>query len=233
MKKCLIACLMALSMMTSGVAKAGDSVDLIVNAAESGDVESQYLLSKLYEIGELGLEKDDAKAGYWLKKAYDAGNLDARCDVAGHYLEGSDGYPQDFDKAFSLLKENAKQKHPASMREIGRLYDQGFAGFITQDERQAFNWFLRAVDVDDSLAAVYLGYYYEMGKGGLKQDYAKAMTWYQKGVSQFQPSAMNNIGVMYYHGKGVPRNVKEAERWWRMAVKFGSQDAQRNLDALH
>ncbi len=203
MKKFLIACLIGLSVTVSNVAVAGDSVDLIINAAKSGDAESQYFLAKLYETGAGDLEKDSTKALYWLKKAGEAGNLDALCDIAKHYLEGTDGYPKDFEKAFSLLQENARKKHPASMREIGRLYDQGFAGFVMQDERQAFDWFLRAADVDDSLAAVYLGYYYEMGKGGLKQDYAKAMTWYQKGVSQLQPSAMNNIGVMYYQGKTI------------------------------
>lgn len=233
MKKFFIACLIGLSVMATDITAAGDSVDLIINAAESGDAESQYFLAKLYGTGAGDLEKDKGKALYWLKKASDAGNLDAQCEVAVYSLHGKEGHPADKAKAYAMLQENARQKHPASMREMGRLFDRGLAGFVTQDERQAFNWYLQAAEADDSLAAVYLGYYYEMGKGGVKQDYAKAMTWYQKGVSQLEPAAMNNIGVMYYYGKGVARDIKEAERWWQMAVKFGSQDAQRNLDALH
>lgn len=232
MKRFLIAWFLALSITASGIARTGDSVDLIINAAESGDDESQYFLAKLYETGAGDLEKDNAKAAYWLKKASDAGNLDARCEVAVRYLHGIDGYPIDKAKAFAMLQENAKQNHPASLREMGRLFDAGMAGFITQDERKAFNWFMRAAEVDDSLAAVFLGYYYEMGKGGVKQDYAKALTWYQKGVSQLDPSAMNNIGVMYYHGKGVARDIKEARRWWQIAAKFGSKDAERNLEII-
>ena len=232
MKRFFIAFLVALSIVASCIVRAGDSVDLIINAAESGDAESQYFLAKLYETGAGDLEKDSAKAAYWLKQASDAGNLDARCEVAIRYLHGIEGYPINKAKAFAMLQENAKQKHPASMREMGRLYDKGLTGFVQQDERQAYSWFLKAADVDDSLAAVHLGYYYEMGKGGLKQDYAKAMTWYQKGVSQLEPIAMNNIGVMYYHGKGVARDIKEARRWWQMAAKFGSQDAERNLEIV-
>ncbi len=232
MTKCFVAGCLALALAFSGTASAGDSIDLIINAAKSGDAESQFFLSKLYETGAGDVKKDSAKAAYWLKQAAEAGNLDARCEVAVHYLNGTGGYPQDKAKALAMLQENTQKKHPASMRELGRLYDMGLAGLVTQDEHQALEWFKKAADADDSRAAVYLGYYYETGKGGLKQDYGEAVTWYQKGVSQLEPMAMNNLGVMYYHGKGVARDLKEAKRWWQMAVKFGSQEAKRNLEIL-
>ena len=232
MTKCLVAGCLALSLAFSGATSAGDSVDLIINAAKSGDAESQFFLSKLYEIGAGEVTQDSAKAAYWLKQAADAGNLDARCEVAVHYLNGTGGYPQDKAKGLAMLQENIKQKHPVSMRELGRLYDMGLAGLVTQNEHQALGWFKQAAEADDSRAAVYLGYYYETGKGGLKQDYGEAITWYQKGISQLEPMAMNNLGVMYYHGKGVDRDHKEAKRWWQMAAKFGSQEAKRNLEIL-
>jgi len=46
------------------------------------------------------------------------------------------------------------------------------------------------------------------------------------------PSAQCSLGNRYYLGQGVPRNNKEAARWFRKAAEQGHASAQFNLGAL-
>jgi uncharacterized protein len=44
--------------------------------------------------------------------------------------------------------------------------------------------------------------------------------------------AQNELGTRYYQGKGVPRNLAEAERWYRLAVRQANVPAINNLGLL-
>src|ERR1700692_2745247 len=45
--------------------------------------------------------------------------------------------------------------------------------------------------------------------------------------------AQYSLGVMYGNGQGVPRNEKEAARWYRLAAEQGDADAQFNLGYMY
>ena len=45
-------------------------------------------------------------------------------------------------------------------------------------------------------------------------------------------SARFNLGMAYYNGDGVPKNARQASRWFRLAVKQNFSEAQYTLGAL-
>ena len=53
-----------------------------------------------------------------------------------------------------------------------------------------------------------------------------------KAAEQGDAKAQYNIGNMYLQGQGVPRNYKEALRWFMKAAEQGFADAQFNTGAL-
>ena len=46
-------------------------------------------------------------------------------------------------------------------------------------------------------------------------------------------TAQFNLGIIYADGEGVPQDLKEAEKWWRMSAEQGHSDAQKNLGVMY
>jgi len=64
-------------------------------------------------------------------------------------------------------------------------------------------------------------------------DYKTALEIWQPLADQGNARAQNNLGVMYENGKGVPQNIAEAVRWYRLAAQQGYAGAQNNLGLIY
>ena len=53
----------------------------------------------------------------------------------------------------------------------------------------------------------------------------------RKAAEQNEPAAQYSLGLMYDQGTGVPRNLSEATRWYRLAAKNGDPDARAVIRA--
>ena len=63
----------------------------------------------------------------------------------------------------------------------------------------------------------------------VKADFNKWKSLAEQGNSE----AQYNIGRMYYKGDGVPKDYKEAVKWYRKAAEQGSADAQHYLGYIY
>ena len=73
-------------------------------AAERGHVESQYVLSTMYEVGK-GVEKADDEALFWVKKAAEQGHAYAQANLSyRHYSAG------EFAEAFTWCQRAADSR---------------------------------------------------------------------------------------------------------------------------
>jgi len=70
----------------------------------------------------------------------------------------------------------------------------------------------------------------EAAKSG---DFAAAIREWLPLAEQGLTVAQFNIGLLYQTGSGVPRNLKEAARWYELAGKQGDPRAQTNLGFLY
>ena len=68
---------------------------------------------------------------------------------------------------------------------------------------------------------------YQTGSGAYERgDFATALREWNPLAEQGHALAENNLGVMYYNGQGVPQDYKAAVKWYTLAAKQGSVDAQ-------
>lgn len=53
-------------------------------------------------------------------------------------------------------------------------------------------------------------------------DYAAALREFRPLAERGDAGAQHNLGVMYTHGHGVPKDDREAVKWYRRAAKQGN-----------
>jgi len=79
------------------------------------------------------------------------------------YLKG-DGVDVDIDIAVKLLRKSAEQGNLASMLQLGEMFGNG--NIVTQDYKEAFYWYDKALKMHDNVTALFhVGLYYYKGYG--------------------------------------------------------------------
>jgi len=74
----------------------------------------------------------------------------------------------------------------------------------------------------------------QRGWDALKRgDYAIALREWEPLAKQGIAVAQNNLGTMYYNGEGIPKNDKEAVKWYRLSAEQGHASAQYYLGQLY
>ena len=64
-------------------------------------------------------------------------------------------------------------------------------------------------------------------------DYTTALREMKPLAEQGDAKAQNYLGQMYIRGHGVPKNHREAARWFRKAAEQGEADARHNLGLMY
>jgi TPR repeat protein len=105
------------------------------------------------------------------------------------------------------------------------LYRFG-CGVVPEDTQQELDWFLRAADHGNSMAAAWLGNYYDDRKTG---DPAKAFRWYMQAAADHNAVAEFNVGSLYETGEGVERSDASAALWYRKALDHSQADPRDHI----
>ena len=64
-----------------------------------------------------------------------------------NYMNGSEGYPVDIDKALKLINLAVEQRHPTTLHYMGLLYKDGVDGFVPQSDSKTLNFMKQAADL--------------------------------------------------------------------------------------
>jgi TPR repeat protein len=107
----------------------------------------------------------------------------------------------------------------------GEWFSRGHAAWEAGRLLSAFRLFLIGAKAGDSACQQNLGYFYEEGIGvSIATD--KAIYWYGRACKEGRSAAAAyNLGLIH-RGRG---NHKEAERFFKCAVKYGDPDALLEL----
>ncbi|WP_445006005.1 tetratricopeptide repeat protein [Halomonas mongoliensis] len=145
-------------------------------AAKQGAAEAYDQLAIAYIEG-LGVEKDASKYEEYLAEAAERGMSSARLDIMNLYRYGDPdlGVEKNEEKYLYWLEGNAEAGYPFSMITLSLRYREG-RGFEVDYER-AFEWIMRAVELDDLTAQRMAGEYFEKGIV-VDQDLVKAYILY-------------------------------------------------------
>ncbi|CAG8552652.1 10882_t:CDS:2 [Ambispora leptoticha] len=109
---------------------------------------------------------------------------------------------------------------------LGFFYEESF-GTIS-DPQQAFIWYLRAAEHNDSLGQNQVGDKFLNGYG-TEMSHEKAFYWYQKALDNNCSSAKHNLGICYRFGIHVKKNDRHALYWYSKSAEMGDELGKRAL----
>ncbi|KAJ3245094.1 hypothetical protein HDU78_009933 [Chytriomyces hyalinus] len=178
--------------------------------AESGDVQSKFVLGMLYLNGSKQSPKDQATALSWLVQAHVGGHSNATLQLGDLFFEGTQ-YPKDYKKATSyylalMRSENTLMDPENTMVQVnlGRCYYQGGFG-IQKNVEKAVKFFDRAAEAGNSSAQFYLAGCYARGDS-VQKDQKKALALYEKASLQGHKQAAAVLRKLT--SSGSPTEVK-------------------------
>ena len=111
--------------------------EVLLEKAESGNVEAQLELADIYDAG-----REYSTALSWFRKAADNGDAYARLLLGKHYAEGK-GIEKNTDEALEWYRKSADQGYVLAQFYLGEAYVE------KQNYQEAYFWYRRAAAVID------------------------------------------------------------------------------------
>lgn len=72
------------------------------------------------------------------------GNAESQCALGEFYMDGINGFQQDYVQAAKWLRKAAEQGHSEAQNNLGLLYSQGNG--VPQDPVEAVKWYRKAAE---------------------------------------------------------------------------------------
>jgi TPR repeat protein len=202
------------------------AVAATIYAAFSGAEEKGLTDAQLFNPRYASFEAKGAAPAELLKKAQE-GNVFAQAGLAERYKFGKDGFPQDNTQYFEWARKAAGLGHPWARLESGICYFHGIG--TSRDYVKALVMFrIEAVDSNDPVAQLYMGFLSNGNHGLPKNDEVAAM-WFRRSADQGNAEAASCYAIHLMNGFGVPKDSVAAIKYLRIAVNSGMTAAMTNL----
>lgn len=144
------------------------SIPELIQKANGGDPDSQYLLGLAYDVGN-DVPRDLAAAMTWYHRAAESGHVEAQSSV-GSALQAEKRYTE----ARAWYEKAAAQGHPRGISSVAALYNAGLG--VKQDSGRAFELWTRAAELGWAEAMWSLSNLYRVGALGAR-DLTSACAW--------------------------------------------------------
>lgn len=232
------------------------TIACIKRAAESGAMDAQYALGKLYESGRIAGQSSQLAVG-WYQCAANQGHCQAQCALGLQFLDGK-GVAKDVSQARDWFLKAAQQGDAKAQWNLALMLISGTAA-VKKDLKQAFvlcqtaaqqgfvpaqaslgilfakmkkpvkaaQWWHLAAEKGDPEAQFNLAGAYMTGKG-VDQDKSVALNWLVKAAEQGVVNAQSKLGLLFATGDGVARDPIEAHKWFLLAGDSGDVAALSN-----
>lgn len=219
--------LLAEAKAASDVGELAQALALYRDAAETGSVEAEVQLARLYLEGGEGLDTDYAAALVWAERAASVGDTRGMVYLGKIWMEGL-GANANSETALSWFVRADAQGDGKAARYIGLIaLDQA-------DPDTAAEWFRKGAEGGDITSQYYLGRAYQRGEG-VAQDFAAAMQWYKAAAERgdlIASDGMVGMASLYAAGQGVPHDTARARELYEQAATLGNERAQDALRGL-
>ena len=133
-------------------------------AAKQGAAEAYSELARIYRDG-MGVKKSISRFEEYLAEAGGRGLLSARSHLLDLYRDGDPelGIEPDRGKHLYWLERTAEDGSAFSMVSMAQIYRNAYDYDVEVDLKKAFEWIVRAVNLDDLTAQRMAGEYFEKG----------------------------------------------------------------------
>lgn len=218
------------SILLATFASSGTAHDLadIIQGAESGNVEAQYILGGMYEIG-LGVARNDGQCAHWWQEAANQGHAGSQKALGSMYFSGR-GVPQDYAKSMQWYLMAAEQGHPHAQKYVALGYRRGMG--LPVDPDKAAYWKAEAAKQSGPETSVAFLEAYEQEETELHSDkdvFDEFLRQAEKGTTR----AYFYVGAAYTAGTGTPQDYAEAEKWYRKAADLELHAGMEALGIIH
>lgn len=198
-----------------GKSDAQDALRWYSLSADQGQPMSQYLLGRLYQMGDLDVKPDYALAKQWYARAQ-SNYAPAAVALGFVYETVEDSYKQ----ALASYAIAAKEESPIGLYNLGLIYEEG-KGYVV-DYVKAKEFYQKAADHGHSQAMFRLAGLYFNGLSG-SADPQKAIYWYQKAAEKNNREALYQLGLLSETGVAVKLDFAAALNYYLKSAKLGNQ----------
>ena len=173
--------------------------------AETGDVDAEYQLAKLYSSGK-GTEKDEVEAVKWFRRV--AAKNDARGQsMLGVMYTNARGVERNYCQAIKWFRKAAAQNSAHAKYNLGYMYAVGKG--VPQDQAQSSVWYLKAANQNDAGSQRIIGDRYAAGRG-VDKDLVQAYAWTQVVVPRGGAAAKKQLIAI--ESQMTPDQITEARK---------------------
>ncbi|PAA81453.1 hypothetical protein BOX15_Mlig024716g1, partial [Macrostomum lignano] len=192
-----------------------------------------------------GTVRGEQKALKIFESAAKRGSAEGLYNMALMYKDGMAGLAVNPKKYLDLCRKAAEQKPYLKVKTIGTVlrnigvaeaenavamaYRDGLA--VDQDDKLAFNWFLKAAEHGCPSGMNNLGLALYNGMG-CEMNLKSARSWYQKSADLGQSEALFNLAGMLVKGEGGPQDAFKAAQLLKTAADQGLPGALLALQHL-
>jgi TPR repeat protein len=189
-------------------------------AARQGHVESQYMLSTMYDAGK-GVAQDDTQAATWERKAAEQGHAYAQANLSFRCYSAND-----FAEAFAWCQRAADSNLAWAQYNLGLMYRKGEG--VARSDAEAAHWYRLAAAQGYAEAQLKFAGLLYLGQG-IRRSYVDAAVWYRKAADQGNAEAQFQLGHLYETGLGVEHDYAQYRHWTRQAALQGHEEALREV----
>lgn len=168
-----------------------------------------YELAKIHENGFLDIVIPDRKYAMELYiQAASLGHVKASAKMGKAYEIGDDFIPQDPNLSIHYYTQAALGGDAESMLSLCAWYLVGNPPNLDKDEKEAFQWALRAANMGLAKAQFAVGNFYEKGLG-IAKDPEMAKTWYKRAAENDDERAKTKLLKLAPHLSNEVNNKKK------------------------
>ena len=237
-----------------------DSLPVLREYAEQGDVGASYVLGKLYALG-LGVETSVEMAEKLLlanaenehtpsmlalaqikfttapsesllliRQAASLGDTVAITELGSVFESGKLGVQKNLDRAFTYYEKASESGSPFGDFHLARFYDQGLG--VSANEVLATRLYRKAAMNGVVAANAVMAKRYLEGKG-LEADPIAAIGWLTRGAQNGLAEAMVILGSQYEAGETVIQDFNRAGQLYSQAAKLGDSAGTFRLAMMY
>ena len=183
--------------------------DVLLHAADQGDIDSQKQLADRYSRGD-GVPEDLTKAARWYHLAAEQGDPEAQSSLGIMYMNGR-GVKKNSDLAIKWYRLAAEQNHARAQYNLGLLYEKGEG--VPKSDSEALRWHRLAAEQRYSAAQYNLGVLYATGRDGTNSLLSRESLQHNTPLGYFTPrdKELNRTIAMPFTGT-VSQPIKVIRR---------------------
>jgi TPR repeat protein len=198
-------------------------------AAEQGSLESQFVLSTVYEFGSGGEPVNHKESFKWALQAAQRGHMVAQHNVGGDYFHGM-GVPKDLEQARYWYTKAAEQGFAHSEWMLGRIYVEGIG--VVPNREEGLKWLSKSLAQGHSPTMMTLAAMYS-DPNGVPQDPQLVFDLHRAAAQQGNHFSEFELGRFYRAGYLGAPDYGQAMAWFQKSAAANYGPADHFLGAMY